>query len=226
MSISFWSLAMKSFSVSNAATLLKNPQNWIYAIFAGVLLAMASGAFAQSANVYSERGSQRASAVTRAVVLQSRAVHVEPQNTTRYAGSAAGAAIGGGLGAYLGRKSNGTAAALGLVGAAIGGLAGNQAADRFGGTLAVEYIVEVEGDQRRPAQRMAITQPEPGPALAAGDLVYLIETAGTWRVVKAHSVHVAPAELLAPPAMSDWARETAPRSSHIREVRFQGNDHL
>lgn len=226
MSISFWSFVMKSFSLSNATALFKNPQNWIYMIFAGVLLAMATGALAQSGNVYSERGSQRASAVTRAVVLQARAVQVEPRDMTRYAGSAAGAAIGGGLGAYLGRKSNGTAAALGIVGAAIGGLAGNQAADRFGGTFAVEYIVEVEGDQRRPMQRMAITQPEPGPALAAGDLVYLIETAGTWRVVKAHSVQVAPAEHPVPPAMSDRARESAPRSSHIREVRYQGNVHL
>jgi len=209
-----------------AASLFKNPQNWIYMIAFGVALGFASGAFAQSGNVYSDRGSQQASEVTRAVILQTRDVLVEPQNSTRYAGGAAGAALGGGVGALLGRKDSKASTVLGLVGATLGGVVGNHVAQSWGATKSVEYIVKTEGDQRTPSRSLAITQPEPGPSLAAGDYVYLIQTGGTWRVVKAQLPPSVPAAS-SPATPHEGVDQTAPQgTSFMRDVRFTGSDRL
>lgn len=209
-----------------AASLLKDPQNWIYMIAVGVVLGFASGAFAQSGSVYSERGSQQASEVIRAVILQTREVLVEPQNTARYAGGVVGAAIGGGLGAMLGRKDSRASTVLGLVGATLGGVAGDRAAQSWAATKSVEYIVQTHSDQRVPPRRLAITQPEPGPVLVAGDHVYLIQTGGTWRVVKDQLAPVEPASRTQAP-QPEGAHEPAPQGrSSLREVGFMPTDRL
>lgn len=171
--------------LAKVAAFAKNPDHWIYAIAVTVLMGFATGAFAQSGSVYSLRGAQTASPVARAVVLQSREVAVEAPNPVRYSGAATGAALGGALGAALGHSSARSQVALGLIGATLGGLSGQLVAENYGGTRAVEYIVQTEQDGQRPGRVIAITQPEPGPSLTAGDQVYLIQTSGTWRVVRA-----------------------------------------
>jgi outer membrane lipoprotein SlyB len=150
----------------------------------GFLLFAAGGAFAQSGSVYSERGSQTSSYVNRAVVLQTRIVKVETETPTRYAGAAAGAALGGALGVKLGHNSSAASTVLGLIGASIGGLGGAKAADALGGSRAIEYVVQVLRHDSTLGEVMAITQPDPAESISAGDAVFLINTVGTWRVVK------------------------------------------
>jgi outer membrane lipoprotein SlyB len=116
--------------LNNAASLIREPNNWIYAIFVGVLIAFCTGALAQSGNVY--YSGQVASPVLKGKILQAREVAVQAQDSTRYAGAAAGAALGGGLGAWAGRHSRGASTVLGLVGASLGGVAGNSAAQHWG----------------------------------------------------------------------------------------------
>lgn len=162
--------------------------SWI--ILAGVLLAMASGALAQSGDVYGERGAQVASTVRTAIVLQSRPVRVQADDQTRYAGTAAGGALVGGLGARLGRSSNTATVVLGLAGASLGSLAGAKLATTLGGSDATEFIVQEVTVDGRSGQITAITQPAPSEPINAGDMVYLVNTIGTWRVVRARQVHV------------------------------------
>ncbi len=153
-------------------------------VLSGFLIAFSTGAMAQSGNVYGDRGAQVLSSATRAIVLQTRVVSVEPQDPTRYAGAAAGAAIGGGLGALAGKKSNGAQAVLGLVGATLGGLAGSKLANNWGANSAVEYIVQTVNADGREGQIVSITQPNPAEVIGAGEPVYLINTVGTMRVVR------------------------------------------
>ena len=170
-----------------------------YLALLGFLLVAAVPAFAQSGSVYGDRSAQVLSNVTRAVVLQTRVVHVEPQNQDRYAGAAAGAALDDGIGAYLGRKSNAAQAVLGVVGASLGGLAGSKAANSWGSDRAMEYVVQVINTDGSQGPIYAITQPDPGEILSAGDPVYLLSTAGTMRVVRAqHQLVPAPAQQRAP----------------------------
>lgn len=159
--------------------------NWLMALVAiGFLIAFSSGAMAQSGNVYGDRGAQVLSNATRGIVLQTRTVAVQPQDPTRYAGAAAGAALGGGLGAMAGKKSNAAQAVLGVVGATLGGLAGAQLANHWGSSRAVEYIVQTVHSDGREGNVVAITQPDPGEIISAGEAVYLINTLGVMRVVR------------------------------------------
>lgn len=158
--------------------------HWVAStVLVGMLLLMGTGAMAQSGSIYGERGAQQASPVTRAIVLQTRAVEVQADATTRYAGGGAGAALGAALGAKLGKNSNSTATALGLVGAAIGGLGGAKLADKLGSTRTIEYIVQTYRSDGSQGEVLAIAQPDPGQSIGAGEPVYLINTSGTWRVV-------------------------------------------
>lgn len=164
-------------------------------VLAGFAIAAVTPAFAQSGSVYGERGAQVLSNVTRAVVLQTRPIHVEPQSQDRYAGAAAGAALGGGLGAYIGRKNTAAQAVLGVVGASLGGLAGSKAANSWSADRAVEYIVQVINMDGSQGPIYAIAQPDPGELISAGEPVYLLNTTGTMRVVRAqHQVVPAPVQ--------------------------------
>lgn len=162
-----------------------NPHNLVYVLFAVTVLLLSTGVLAQSGNVYGSRSAQSASPVLRAVILQTREVKVAAADTTRYAGTAAGGALGGGLGFALGKKGK-SSTALGVVGAVLGGLGGATAADHLGGSRAVEYVVQIPATPGRSEQLMAITQPEPGQLLLPGETVYLVNTMGAWRVIRAN----------------------------------------
>lgn len=165
----------------------KDPEKVILLIGIVFLCLFSSGAFAQSGNVYGERSVQSSSPVTRATVLQVREVRQEVQQSTRYGGMAAGAALGGALGASLGNNASyGAQSALGLLGGILGGMSGQAVAERVGGTVALEYIVQTVATGYRPSEIVAITQPLPGPVVNAGDQVYLIQTNGMWRVIVAN----------------------------------------
>lgn len=165
----------------------KDPEKVILMIGIVFLCLLSSGAFAQSGNVYRESSVQSSSPVTRGTVLQVREVRQEIQQPTRYGGMAAGAALGGALGASLGNNASyGAQSALGLLGGILGGMGGQAVAERVGGTVALEYIVQTVATGYRPSEIVAITQPLPGPVVNAGDQVYLIQTNGMWRVIVAN----------------------------------------
>jgi outer membrane lipoprotein SlyB len=194
-----------------------NPHNLVYVIFAITVVLLSTGVLAQSGNIYSDRSAQAASPVVRAVILQTRDVEVAPSDATRYAGSAAGGALGGGLGVALGRGGN-NGTALGIVGAVLGGLGGAAATNRLGASRAIEYLVQIPADQWRPEQLMSITQPDPGQQMLPGDAVYLINTNGTWRVVKAMQP-MAPARFNEPAGFGRQSPVPGPR-----KVEVQFND--
>lgn len=201
--------------------LAKDPQNWIYLIMALAVAGLSTGVLAQSANVYSAQSAQNSSQVMRAMVVQSREVKVEVTNTTRVGGATIGATLGGTLGAIVG-KSNTARTGLGIIGAVLGGLGGQAAAETLGGVKAVEYIVQVQADSRGVSQIMAITQPEPGPTLGAGDQVLLIQTSGKWRVIRA--------ELQVRSAVDPQQSLQAPVNAlggtpFYRQVTYEGNSY-
>jgi outer membrane lipoprotein SlyB len=171
--------------LNKAGAFASNPNNWIYTILLIFIVGFAGGAFGQSGNVYSDRSAQQSAQVLRGQILQAREVFVQPSDSARYPGGTAGAALGGGADAWIGRNSRGAQAVLGIAGAALGGVAGSNAAQNLAANRAIEYIVEAEGDRFHPGARMmSIVQPEPGPFLGAGEMVYLIQNGATWRVVR------------------------------------------
>jgi outer membrane lipoprotein SlyB len=94
--------------------------------------------------MYTERSAQQAASVLRGRILQAREVLVQPSDSARYAEGAAGAALGGGAGAWLGRNSRGAQAVLGIAGAAFAGVAGSKASESLGAGRAIEYIVQAK----------------------------------------------------------------------------------
>lgn len=197
-----------------------NPQTWINLLlaigFAAAFLT-APEVMAQSGNVYRLPSVQSSSPVMRAVVIQARDVKAEVSTTGRYGGSAIGAVLGAGVGVKLGENSNSAKTALGLVGTVLGGLAGSAAAEKIGGSSAVEYIVQMMDGDRLSNRLVAITQPAPAPAVAEGSQVYLVQTGGTWRVVPLRQTVVQPTPV---PNTSDaeLANEILARSYRYTEA--------
>lgn len=171
---------------NNFVRAFKNPHNWINMLlaigFAAALLS-APEAKAQSGNVYRIPSVQTSSPVMRAIVIQARDVEVAVAANSRTGGGAVGAILGAAVGAKLGEQSNNAKLALGLVGTVLGGLAGQSVTEKIGGPKAVEYILQMMDGDRVSNRVVAITQPAPAPAVEEGSSVYLIQTAGTWRVV-------------------------------------------
>ncbi len=158
---------------------LKNPHVWPSIILVMFLVGMSTGVFGQSANVYGERGAQVRSGVQQGTILQVRMVKVEVDSTTRNAATAVGGALAGGVGAHLGRRNNAVATALAVAAGGFGAIAGRELATAWGGTPAREYVIRMAG-----GAIIAVTQPEPGEDLRAGEEVFVIDTQGTQRVVR------------------------------------------
>lgn len=64
-------------------------------------------------------------------------------------------------------------------------------ANRIGRTVAFEYLVQTVFSGYNRPQVIAINQPAPGLNVHAGEQVYLVQTNGTWRVMKANTNTVA-----------------------------------
>lgn len=179
----------------NLVKMISNPHNLINVLLlVGFVTALTAptAAEAQSGNIYRGQSTQVASPTMRAVILQSREVAVEVTQTSRYGASAVGAVLGGAIGAKMGENSNTARVAMGLIGSLLGGLGGQATAEKIGGSKAIEYIVQQMDGTRMSNRVMAITQPEPGPALNAGDRVFLIQTGGSWRVIADRQMASAP----------------------------------
>lgn len=156
----------------------------IPAIAAAVATALAVGGCATSSpDVVSRYESQRLASVVDAVVLTTRPVVIDGNQSG--IGATSGAVIGGVAGSSVGGSRE--AVAVGIIGAVIGGVIGN-AAERAGTREeAVEILVQLKNGDRR-----SIVQARAGQEFAPGDPVLLITQGGKVRVARAPVVQPSP----------------------------------
>jgi outer membrane lipoprotein SlyB len=111
------------------------------------------------------------------VVLQTRDIAVQSSTASQTVSTSVGALLGGAIGSKAG-KGNGRYVATAL-GGVLGGLAGNQVGDMISSAKAQEIIVK-----REDGGLSVLTQAESD--LREGDQVYLVESAGKVRVIRAY----------------------------------------
>lgn len=142
-----------------------------------------------SPDVVSRNEAQRLSTVVDAVVLSSRPVVVEGQQSG--IGAAAGGIAGGVAGSSVGGQRE--AVVVGIIGAVVGGVIGNAVERGATREEAVEILVQLKNGDRR-----SVVQGKAAETFNPGDPVILVTTGGRVRVTKA-------------PAISPPAAASAPR---------------
>lgn len=140
-----------------------------------------------SPNVVSRNEAQRLSTVVDAVVLSSRPVVVDGQQSG--IGAAAGGVAGGVAGSSVGGSRD--AVVVGIIGAVVGGVVGNAVERSTTREDAVEILVQLKNGDRR-----SVVQAKASETFSPGDAVILVTTGGRVRVTKA------PATTAPPPASS------------------------
>jgi len=158
-------------------------------LIVAVPLLLATGpAQAQSGNVYGAGQVQVSGTAVEAVVLQVEIKKAEPSWQTR----AAGAGIGSALGALLASNVSGNGRhAASVIGATAGGLLGERTTNAVMTDAAQEIILQVLGREGAPPRIVTVIQPAPFDRLVAGETVYMINTAGKYRVVRQYQQPVA-----------------------------------
>jgi outer membrane lipoprotein SlyB len=144
-----------------------------------------------SPDVVSRNDAQRLSTVVDAVVLSSRPVVVDGQQSG--IGATAGGVVGGVAGSGVGGSRD--AVVVGIIGAVVGGVIGNAVERSTTREDAVEILLQLKNGDRR-----SVVQAKAAETFNPGDAVILVTTGGRVRVTKAP----------APPAPA--AAETPPRS--------------
>lgn len=136
-----------------------------------------------SPDVVSRNEAQRLSTVVDAVVLSSRPVVVDGQQSG--IGAAAGGIAGGVAGSSVGGQRE--AVVVGIIGAVVGGVIGNAVERGATREEAVEILVQLKNGDRR-----SVVQAKAAETFNPGDPVILVTTGGRVRVTKA--------PVIAPPA--------------------------
>lgn len=136
-----------------------------------------------SPDVVGRGDAQRLSTVVDAVVLSTRPVVVEGNQSGL--GASAGAVVGGVAGSGVGGRRDGVVG--GVLGAVVGGVVGNAAERMATREDALEILVQLKSGERR-----AIVQARAAENFAAGDPVLLVTTGGKVRVTKAPAVPAGP----------------------------------
>ncbi len=129
-----------------------------------------------SPDVVSRNEAQRLSTVVDAVVLNSRPVVVEGQQSG--IGAAAGGVAGGVAGSSVGGSRE--AVVVGILGAVAGGVIGNAVERSTTREDAVEILVQLKNGDRR-----SVVQAKAAESFNPGDPVILVTTGGRVRVTKA-----------------------------------------
>ena len=148
-------------------------------LIATAAAALLAGCATSSPDVVSRNDAQRMSTVVDAVVLSTRPVVVDGNQSG--IGAAAGGVVGGIAGASVGGRRE--SAAVGIIGAVVGGVIGNATERMATREEAVEILVQLRNGDRR-----SIVQAKAGEAFAAGDPVILVTTGGRVRVTRAPAV--------------------------------------
>lgn len=160
-------------------------------LFAAATVAALAACSTTSPDVVSKNEAQRLSTVQDGVVLSTRNVVVEGQQSG--IGATAGGIAGGVAGSSVGGRREGVV--VGVIGAVVGGVVGN-AVERLGTREeAVELLIQLKNGERR-----SIVQAKAGEQLQPGDSVILITTGGKVRVAKAPVVTPSPEPAVAPKA--------------------------
>lgn len=145
-------------------------------LLAAITVAALAACTTTSPDVVSKNEAQRLSTVQDGVILSTRAVVVEGQQSG--IGATAGGIAGGVAGASVGGRRE--SVVVGVIGAVVGGVVGN-AAERYGTREeAVELLIQLKNGERR-----SIVQAKAGETLNPGDSVILITTGGKVRVTRA-----------------------------------------
>jgi outer membrane lipoprotein SlyB len=165
------------------------------------LAAVLAGCATSSPDVISRSDAQRMSTVVDAVVLSTRPVVVEGNQSGLGAG--AGAVVGGVAGSGVGGRRE--AVAAGVIGAVVGGVIGNATERMATREDALEILVQLKSGERR-----AIVQAKGNESFTAGEPVILVTTGGKVRVTKAPATVPANAPATAPTGLP--AATPAPRS--------------
>lgn len=140
------------------------------------LVAALAACTTTSPDVISRQDAQRMSTIIDGVVLTTRPVVVDGNQSG--IGAAAGGVVGGIAGSSVGGRRE--AAAVGVLGAVVGGVVGN-AVERLGTREeAVEILVQLKSGERR-----AIVQAKAGETLNPGDAVIIVTNGSKVRVTKA-----------------------------------------
>lgn len=144
-----------------------------------LLALVATTAAGQSGNVYGHQQAQIAGTAIEAVVVQVATRANEPNWQTR----AAGGAIGAALGLLVGSEAERNRAIANTLGAAVGGLIGERASNRLMADEAQEIVLQtaVAGESPR---LLVVVQPSPSDRFVAGERVFVVNHAGTVRVVR------------------------------------------
>ncbi len=150
---------------------------------AAVVLAACS---TTSPDVVSRNEAQRLSTVVDAVVLSSRAVVVEGNQSG--IGAAAGSVAGGVAGSGVGGRRE--AMVVGVLGAVIGGVIGNAVERGTTREDAIEILVQLKNGDRR-----SVVQAKAAETFNPGDPVLLVNTGGKVRVTRAPVISAPPAAL-------------------------------
>lgn len=129
-----------------------------------------------SPDVVSRNEAQRLSTVVDAVVLSSRPVVVEGQQSG--IGAAAGSVAGGVAGSGVGGRRE--AMVVGVIGAVVGGVIGNAVERSTTREEAVEILVQLKNGDRR-----SVVQAKATETFNPGDPVILVSTGGRVRVTRA-----------------------------------------
>lgn len=132
-----------------------------------------------SPDVVSRSEAQRLATVVDAVVLSSRPVVVDGQQTGL--GAAAGSVAGGVAGSGVGGRRE--AMVVGVLGAVIGGVIGNAVERGTTREDAIEILVQLKNGDRR-----SVVQAKASEAFNPGDPVLLINTGGKVRVARAPAI--------------------------------------
>jgi outer membrane lipoprotein SlyB len=132
-----------------------------------------------SPDVVSRNDAQRLSTVVDAVVLSSRPVVVEGQQSG--IGAAAGGVAGGVAGSSVGGHREGVV--VGIIGAVVGGVIGNAVERSTTREDAVEILVQLKNGDRR-----SVVQAKAAETFNPGDAVILVTTGVRVRVTKAPAV--------------------------------------
>ncbi len=169
------------------------------------LAAVLAGCATSSPDVINRSDAQRMSTVVDAVVLATRPVVIEGNQSGLGAGT--GAVVGGVAGSSVGGRRE--AVAAGVIGAVVGGVIGNATERMTTREDALEILVQLKSGERR-----AIVQAKGNESFAAGEPVILVTTGGKVRVTKAPAPAATPAAgpATTPATTPATAPTTAPRS--------------
>lgn len=167
-------------SVTGSITVARTMRSHLPTTVCALALAALLGACSTtSPDVIQPRDAQRLSTVQDAVVLNTRAVVVEGQQSG--IGAAAGGVVGGISGGSVGGRRE--AAAIGVIGAVAGAVIGNAVERQGTREEALEILLQLPNGERR-----AIVQAKGKEGFEPGDAVLLVTNGGKTRVMKAPPV--------------------------------------